>query len=112
MFEKKQTKAAAIGDPDILIIFRSAGIEVFPALNEAEAAQAIGEIEEKGYGLCFIQENFYPLTRQKKEKRERKIETVFVPLRDFRQEIDFIQDVLRELTVKATGSDMLLKRNR
>lgn len=112
MFEKNQTKAAAIGDPDILIIFRSAGVEVFPALNEAEAIRAIGEIEEKGYGLCFVQENFYPLTRGKKEKKERKVETVFVPLKDFRQEVDFIQDIMREMTVKATGSDMLLKRNR
>ncbi|MGQ9471740.1 MAG: V-type ATP synthase subunit F [Candidatus Aminicenantales bacterium] len=112
MFEKRQTKVAAIGDPDILFILQSAGVDVFAARQEAEALQAISEIREKGFGLCFIQENFYSLALRRKEKREKKIETVFVPLRDFRQEIDFIQDVMKEMTVKATGSDMLLRRNR
>lgn len=112
MFDKRQTKVAAIGDPDILFILQSAGVDVFAARQETEALQAISEITEKGYGLCFIQENFYSLALRRKEKREKKIETVFVPLRDFRQKINFIQDVMKEMTVKATGSDMLLRRNR
>lgn len=112
MFEIKQTKAAAIGDPDILIILQSGGVEIFAARHEAEARQAVQKVIENRYGLCFIQQDFYLLAVQEKEKREGKLETVFVPLVDYRQEKDLIHDLMREMSLKATGSDTLFKRNR
>jgi len=111
MPEETRRKMAIIGDPDILAVFKLAGATVFAARNEAEARQAIEEVSAENYGLCLIQQNFFSLLMEGKEKRAR-LWPVFLPFRDYRQPEDLILEGLKKMTIRATGSDSLLKRNK
>lgn len=110
MSEDKQGKIAIIGDPDILLIFKVLGMEVYPARNEEEARKAINEVEAKNFQLCFLQQDYYSLLSEKEKKKE--LWPVFMPFRDYRQEEDLLEREIKKMMIKATGSDTLLRKGR
>ncbi len=111
MFDPKKGQIAAIGDEDSMVVLSLAGITVFCARNKEAALEKIDEVINQGFGLCLIQDEFYPLVLAK-QKIEGGWQPVFLPFRDYRQAVDLIQSRLRELAIKATGSDSLLKQEK
>ncbi len=110
MSEDKRGKIAIIGDPDILVVFKILGMEVYPARNEKEAREALSEVETKNFQLCFLQQDYYSLLSEKVKKKE--LWPVFMPFRDYRQAEDLLEGEIRKMMIKATGSDSLLKKGR
>lgn len=110
MSEDKRGKIAIIGDPDILLIFKIIGIEVYPARNENEARKAISEVKAKNFQLCFLQQDYYSLLDEKGKKKEPW--PVFLPFRDYRQAEDLLEGKIKKMMIKATGSDTLLRKGR
>mgnify|MGYP000411290446 CR=1 FL=1 len=110
MFEDKESRIAIIGDPDLLLLFQLFGLKIFPARNEAEAREALKEIEAGSFELCLIQQNYYFLINEKESKKRKG--PVFLPFRDYRQGEDLIEEEIKKMMIRATGSDALLKKGR
>jgi len=51
-----KTKIAAIGEHDIMLIFKAIGAEVFPVSDYKQAEPKIREAAQKGFGIIFITE--------------------------------------------------------
>lgn len=108
MSDDKKGKLAIIGDPDILLIFKLIGVEVYPARNESEARQALKEVEAEPFPLVLIQQNYYFLLSEKEKKKEPW--PVFLPFRDYRQEGDLVEEEIKRMMIRAIGSDTLLRK--
>lgn len=110
MSEDKRGKIAIIGDPDILLIFKILGMEVYPAKNKNEARQALSEVEVKNFPVCLLQQDYYSLLSEKERKKEPW--PVYLPFRDYRQAEDLLEGEIKKMMIKATGSDTLLRKGR
>ncbi|MCX7974113.1 MAG: hypothetical protein N3B16_06370 [Candidatus Aminicenantes bacterium] len=108
MSEVTKGKVAIIGDPDILLIFKFLGLSLFPVQTENEAREALKEVEARNFKLCLLQQNFYFLIAEREKRKEKW--PVFLPFRDYRQSEDLLQEGIKKMMIKATGSDTLLRK--
>lgn len=108
MFDVKKGKVAIIGDPDILLIFKFLGFSLFPARHNEEARQALKAVEAQNIKLCLIQQDYYFLVREKERRKEKW--PVYLPFKDYRQAEDLLQEAIKGMMIKATGSDTLLRK--
>ncbi|HHY46371.1 MAG TPA: V-type ATP synthase subunit F [Firmicutes bacterium] len=51
------SKIAVIGDRDSVLMYRTAGVTVFPCANAEEAGEALRSIAREGYACAFLTEN-------------------------------------------------------
>ena len=103
-------KVAIVGDSDLVFPLRAFGIKVYSPRSVEEARQVLKALEERSVALCFLHESFLePLTAERKSL-EKKVCPVVVGYSDYREVTDYLKLMLRDMAVKATGSDSLLKR--
>ncbi len=103
-------KVAVVGEPDFVFAFRAMGIKVFSPKNLEEAKKVIEAVKEKKFALCFLQESLLePLSDELKALKD-KFCPVVVGFSDYRKVTDYLGKMMREIAVKATGSDVLKKR--
>ena len=104
------TKVAIVGDAGLLFGFRTLGIEVFSPANLDEARAVLALLDKGNYGLCLLHESFFGPLKEEREALGRKICPVVVGFSDYRTVSDHLEVMLKEMAVRATGSDSLLKR--
>lgn len=103
-------KVAVVGGRDLVFAFRAMGLKVFSPRNLEEARKVIEVIKEKDFALCFLHESFFePLSDELKALKD-KFCPVVVGFSDYRKVTDHLERAIRELAVKATGSDVLKRR--
>ena len=102
--------AAVIGDIDMVFPLRVLGFKVFSPRTEEEAREILRSLEKEGIALCFLHERFLEPLAEEREVLGKKFCPVVVGFSDYRQVTDYMGDMLREMAVKATGSDSLVKR--
>jgi len=106
MFEK----VAVIGDSDLVFAFKALGMEVFSPKNIDEARMTLETLEKENFALCFLHQNFLgPLEEERKALRK-KLCPVVIGFKDYRDVTDHLGNIMREMAIKATGSDSLVKR--
>jgi len=103
-------KVAVIGDSDIIFAFRALGIKVFSPGNLEEARKAVESLEKEDIALCFLHESFFDPLRAEGEALRKKFCPVIVGFSDYRKVTDYLGSVMRDVAIKATGSDSLVKR--
>lgn len=103
-------KVAIVGDFDLLLPFKALGWKVFSAKNREEAKRALGIIEKEKYALCFLHESFLEPLREEREALERKFCPVVVGFSDYSKVTDYLKVMVKDLAIKATGSDSLVRR--
>lgn len=106
MFER----VAVIGESDLVFAFKALGWEVFAPKDLEEARKALESIGKENFALCFVHQDFLKPLAQEREALVKKFCPVVVGFRDHRDVADYIGDIMREMAVKATGSDSLIKR--
>ena len=106
MFEK----IAVIGDSDLVFAFRALGWEVFSPLNLEEAKKTMEILEKENYAICFVHQNFLEPLEEERKALVKKFCPVVVGFRDYRDVADYIGNIMREMAIKATGSDSLARR--
>jgi V/A-type H+-transporting ATPase subunit F len=106
MFEK----IAVIGDSDLVFAFKALGWEVFSPQNLEEAKKTMEILEKENYALCFVHQNFLEPLEEEREALVKKFCPVVVGFRDHRDVTDYIGNIMREMAIKATGSDSLVRR--
>lgn len=110
MYEHMQV--AVIGDSDLVLPLRALGIKVFVPEDIEEARDILNRLERKQeqVAICFLHESFLEPLRLERERMEKKFSPVLAGFSDYREVTDYLGKMLREMAVRATGSDSLVKK--
>lgn len=103
-------RMAVIGDADLVFPLRALGIKVFSPKTFEEAMNILRSLENEGVALCFLHEKFLAPLKEEREALSKKLYPVVVGFSDYRQIADPMAVLMREMAIKATGSDSLVKR--
>ena len=103
-------RMAVVGDADFLLPLRALGIKVFTPKTAEEAGAVLETLEKENYALCFLHQSFIGPLAEAREALGKKLHPVVVGFSDYREVADSLEIMIRELAVKATGSDALVKR--
>jgi vacuolar-type H+-ATPase subunit F/Vma7 len=103
-------KVAVVGEADIIFALRALGVKIFSAKDVEEARKAMETIEKENFALCFLHESFLEPLREEREALRDKFCPVVVGFSDYRKVTDQLERMMREVAIKATGSDSLVKR--
>jgi vacuolar-type H+-ATPase subunit F/Vma7 len=106
MFEK----VAVIGDSDLVFAFRALGIKVFSPENLEETREIMETLEQENFALCFLHESFFEPLKEEIQISRQKFCPVVVGFSDYREVQDRIGQMMRDMAVRATGSDSLVKK--
>lgn len=106
MFEK----VAVIGVWDLVFAFRALGIQVFSPKDLEETREIMKTLEQENFALCFLHESFFEPLREEIEISREKFCPVVVGFSDYREVRDSIGQMMRDMAVRATGSDSLAKK--
>lgn len=109
MFDER-AKVAVIGDEDLVFAFRALGIKAYSPRNLKEAREILERLEQDNIALCFLHQSFLEPLQEEREALGKKLIPVVVGFSDYRTIQDHLENLMREMAVKATGSDALVKR--
>lgn len=103
-------KVAIVGEAGLLFGFRALGLKVFSPASVDEARAVMAVLEKGDYALCFLHESYFGPLQEEREAIGKKFRPVIVGFSDYRKISDHIEVRLKEMAVRATGSDSLVKR--
>ncbi len=110
-------KVAAFGEKDIISIFKSAGIDIFPVNSDkekiSEAEDKLRQLVSEGYGIIFMTETI--ALKLDDLLREYVNETVpsIVVIPGLGKRNNYAVNNLRRAIIKAVGADIMAEeRNR
>jgi len=106
MFEK----VAVVGDKSLVFAFRALGLRVFSPKSLEESRHVLETLEKENFALCFLQQNLLEPLKEERKALGKKFCPVVVGFADYRDVTDHLGNMMREITIKATGSDSLIKR--
>ncbi len=102
-----KTKIAAIGEHDIMLIFKAIGAEVFPVADYRQAAPKIKEASKQGFGIIFITETI----AAELDETIRSYESEFLPsivvIPGLGKSNKYATKKLRQAIIKAMGIDIM-----
>jgi len=109
-----KVKIAAFGEEDIMLIFKSTGIDVFPlepGIEEiSEVEKKLRELVDSGYGIIFITETIAQELDKLIKKYEDKFQPSIVVIPGLGERNDYALKNLREIVVKAVGADIMSEK--
>lgn len=103
-------KVAIVGSSDLLLPFKALGVQVYSPRSKDEARSIIKNLEKKEIALCFLHQDYMEAVQEEKKKIEKKFFPVIVSFSDYREVTDQMEKRMREMSIKATGSDFLVKK--
>ena len=107
-------KTAAFGEKDIMLIFKAAGIDVFPLDRDieevSEAEGKLRQIIEEGYGIIFMTETIaFKLDHLIKEYADKMLPSIVV-IPGLGKRNDYAVKNLRRVIIKAVGADIMAEK--
>ena len=109
MFEEK-TRVAAIGPQDAVFALGVLGIKAYSPRDLDEAREILSSLERDNIALCFLHQSYFETLQEEREALGKKFVPVVVGFSDYRKITDHLENMMKEMAVKATGSDALVKR--
>jgi vacuolar-type H+-ATPase subunit F/Vma7 len=109
MFDGK-AKVAVIGEKDMVFAFRALGFKTYSPRHLDEAREILDGLEKDNIALCFLHQSFFQPLQEEREALGKKFVPVVVGFSDYRKIADHLENMMKEMAVKATGSDALVKR--
>jgi vacuolar-type H+-ATPase subunit F/Vma7 len=103
-------KVAVVGEADIIFPLRALGVKVFSPKNLEEARQVMETLRRENFALCFLHESFLEPLAEEREALREKFCPVVVGFSDYRKVTDELERMMREVAIKATGSDSMVKK--
>ncbi len=101
-----ESKIAIIGDKDLVEGFTAAGFQAFfPEDKKEKIASALNEVVRNDFSLCFILERFALKVKEQIRELDRKTYPVIVLLPDYREDFGLTAESLKEVIVRATGTE-------
>jgi vacuolar-type H+-ATPase subunit F/Vma7 len=103
-------RVAVIGDQDLIYPLKALGIRVYAPRNLGEARKILEELEREDIALCFLHQSYFEALQEERKALGKKFTPVVVGFSDYRKITDHLDEMMRDLAVKATGSASLVKR--
>jgi vacuolar-type H+-ATPase subunit F/Vma7 len=103
-------RVAIIGERDLVFPLKVMGFRVFFPKDIDEARRVVESLEEEGIVLCLIHESYFDPLAEEREALRGKFAPVVAGFSDYRKVTDELGKMMREMAVKATGSDSLVKK--
>ncbi|HBT48905.1 MAG: Vacuolar H+-transporting two-sector ATPase, F subunit [Caldanaerobacter subterraneus] len=103
-------KIGVIADHDTVLSFKSTGIDTFPAIDEAEAADILMKLAQENYAVIFITEHLAEKIRDKIDLFRDKMLPIITLIPSNRGTLGIgISDVKKSVE-KAIGADIIFER--
>jgi vacuolar-type H+-ATPase subunit F/Vma7 len=109
MFDGK-AKVAVIGEKDMVFAFRALGFKTYSPRHLDEAREILEGLEKDNIALCFLHQSYFQQLQEEREVLGKKFVPVVVGFSDYTKITDHLENMMKEMAVKATGSDALVKR--
>ncbi len=103
-------KVAVVGEADIIFALRALGVKIFSPKSLEEAKKVMESLAKENFALCFLHESFLEPLREERKALRKKFCPVVVGFSDYRKVTDQLERMMRDVAIKATGSDSLVKR--
>lgn len=110
MFET--ARIAVIGDKELCSALRVFGLSIFSPGSVEEARAMLAQVVDEKYAICLIQENWLEPLKNEIAELSRSYSPVCLGFSDYREISESVDKLLRDLSIKATGSDALFTRGR
>lgn len=102
----KQGKIAVIGDNDVVQLFESIGMDVFPVSNSDDVIDKIKKIE-KEYAVIYITENYAIELDDLLNKYEKNAYPIIVSIPSVSSNIGYGLNRIKDNVEKAVGMNIL-----
>lgn len=102
-------KAAVLGDADLVFAFRALGFKVYTPRTEEETRGILEGLEREGIALILAHQKYLAPFEDLRKKIGKKFCPVVIAFSDHREAIDHLDALMRQMTVTATGTDLLVK---
>jgi len=101
-----ESKIAIIGDKDLVEGFTAAGFQVFsPEDEKEEIVSALNEVVRNDFSICFILERFALKVKEQIRELGSKTYPAIIILPDYRNDFGLNAEFLKEIIVRATGTE-------
>ncbi|MDI6698248.1 MAG: V-type ATP synthase subunit F [Candidatus Saccharicenans sp.] len=105
-------RMAVIGDRNFCAPFKVLGLSVLTPENPDQARTMLARVVQEKYAVCLIQETWLEVLKPEVAELSNKFAPVCVGFSDFRASSESVENLMRELSIKAIGSDALFTRGR
>jgi len=102
-------RIAMIGEAEFCQFFRLFGLAVYSPANLDEARTVLEQIVQEKYSLCLIQEKWLEPLKAEISALSHKFLPVCLGFSDYRGATESVARAIRELSIRATGSDALFR---
>ncbi|MGD2295712.1 MAG: V-type ATP synthase subunit F [Candidatus Aminicenantes bacterium] len=103
-------RVAVIGDSDLVFPLKALGFRVFSPEAAEEARSILRSLKDEHIALCFLHERFLEPLTEERETLGKTFCPVVIGFSDYRQITDRMGEMMRDMAIKATGSDSLVAR--
>jgi len=104
------SRIAVVGEADLVFGFRALGIRTFSPLSAEDAGKTASMIVRGDFALCLVDQRWLGAFKEEEAAAGRRFCPVIVGISDYRSLTDEVEKRVREMAVKATGSDSLVRR--
>ena len=104
------SRIAVVGEADLIFGFRALGIQTFSPASAEDAEKIASQIVRGDFALCLVEGRWLAAFKEEEEAAGRGVCPVIVGYPDYRSLSDEVEKRVREMAVKATGSDSMIKR--
>ncbi len=101
------TKIAALGEKDIMLIFRAVGVAVFPVNTIIEAEDKLKKIIKEKYGIIFMTETIAIKLDSIIKQYSFKLLPSIVIIPGLGERNNYAINILRQAIIKAVGADVM-----
>jgi len=105
-----KAKIGAIGENDVMLIFKAVGVDVFPANDIEIASSIIKKLVKEQYGIIFITETIaYKMDSLLNEYANKMLPSIVI-IPGLGERNDFAIERLRQAIIKAVGADIISEK--
>ncbi len=101
---------AAVGSYDTVLPFQAVGVRPFPVSAAKEAAVLLGRLANEGYGVVFVEEQFYIAQASAIDGLNQEYETSIIPIPGIRGSIGVGLNAVRASVERAVGMDIFAEK--
>jgi V/A-type H+/Na+-transporting ATPase subunit F len=101
-----KTKIAAIGEKDIMLIFKAVGADVFAVHDVEQAAARLKKIAKEDYGIIFITETIAVKLDSIIRQYSDMVKPSIVVIPGLGKRNNYAIGILRNAIIKASGTDV------
>jgi vacuolar-type H+-ATPase subunit F/Vma7 len=102
-------RVAVLGAADLIFGLRAMGIRTFSPRSADEAKRILAGLVKDDYALCLVHQDWLDALKEEREEVGRRFCPVVLGYSDYRALTDLIEKMVREMAIKATGSDSLVR---